>query len=119
MDDRTHSRHEDHGNAADTDSQAVEPRGRLGPQPHHGPAGAGTNGEKRDPRSASSPGGNGAHEPHDTPAPGGNGSNGARDEGERDPDDPRGPEGNGTNGNGKGEEPGSGKSFLLGLAWWP
>ncbi|GII77114.1 hypothetical protein Sru01_20960 [Sphaerisporangium rufum] len=139
MDDDQHPRPADR--PAGTDSRAVEPRDRPGPPGHTARAGEdrarrrGPDGEPDGERwpdtgRASTPGAGPAGHPRPVDDPAGAGPAGPpadapgapdadEDRGDRDgPDGSDGPDGPGDP-PGEGQEGGSGRSFLLGLAWWP
>jgi hypothetical protein len=138
MDESRNPRHFDEGQPADTDSQAVEPRGRLGRRP---PTGAYTRTEvsidhpdtpngavkvstdhtaaptgHRQWKTASAdeadgPGGDREQNGHDGPRP----PDAPDGKGPHEPDET----GASADRHGSGDAPGSGRSFLLSQAWWP
>lgn len=124
MDESTNSRHVDEGKPADTDSQAVESRGRLGQPRHTGPPVD----PRRAPQEEPVPAETSASEPTtDTearPSPP-NGDPVPDVSGDDREDDASGDDlehdepGGKTGKHDGGEPPASERSFLLGLAWWP
>lgn len=114
MDEKTNSRHVGEGSPADADFQVAEPRGHLDHSENDVPVigddapANGTPGTAGDASAGASAAGHSEDEDQDRP-------DGRRELPRSDSDD--GPP---SSGGDPGEEGhGSGRSFLLGLAWWP
>ncbi|MFC4588468.1 hypothetical protein [Sphaerisporangium corydalis] len=117
MDESTNPPHVEPGDPAGDDSQAAEPRGRLGRTPDRHPAGESGHEEGRKAAADDDPPGerkSGGHDGEDADVESHEfgEENGSADK-EPDEEKPSGEEETDEDGHG------SSRSFLLGLAWWP